>query len=127
MRARFPLSVVLALVLLLVPTFSAVALASGVTLAQEQEVDQGDQTETQTGSETTDGEDSQGSDTDEGSGSSEAESGANEGQVEGAETETGPPWTYQMARMSLALLVLMALAMGGLYWRLVVSRQRRGI
>jgi hypothetical protein len=127
MRARLPLFVVLAFLLSPVSTFAAAAHASPMTLAQEQEVDQGDQTNTQTGSDTQDGEDSQGSDTDEGSGSAEAESGANEGQVESGETETGPPWTYQMARITLALLVVMALAMGALYWRLVVQRQRRGV
>jgi hypothetical protein len=84
----------------------------------------------QTSEEDTGGESSTGQDTDEGEGSSgaEAETGANEGQTEGGETEeTGPPWTYQMARISLALLVLMGLATAGLYWRLVVQRQRRGV
>lgn len=71
--------------------------------------------------------DSGATDENEGSGSTDAEVGANEGQTDGAAEETGPPWTYQMARMILVLLVLMALAIGLMYWRLVVQRQRRGI
>jgi hypothetical protein len=74
------------------------------------------------------GEDGSGAtDEGEGSGSTEAEVGSNEGQTETAETETGPPWTYQMARLIVVLLVLMVLGIGFLYWRLVVQRQRRGI
>ncbi len=56
----------------------------------------------------------------------DAETGANEGQTEegtSAET-TGPPWTYQMARITLALLVLLALGLGYLYFRLIVSRRK---
>jgi cobalamin biosynthesis Mg chelatase CobN len=73
------------------------------------------------------GGDSGATDENEGSGSTGAEVGANEGQTETAEEETGPPWTYQMSRMILVILLLMALAIGLLYWRLVVQRQRRGI
>ncbi len=63
---------------------------------------------------------------DEGAGSSdeEAETGVEEGQEEGTAEETGPPWTYQMARISLALLALLALGMALLYFRLVVSRRK---
>lgn len=63
---------------------------------------------------------------DEGSGSSdeEAETGVEEGQEEGVAEETGPPWTYQMARISLALLALLALGMAFLYFRLVVQRRK---
>lgn len=39
-------------------------------------------------------------------------------------TEAGPPWTYQMARISLVVLVLMGLAVAGAYYRFVVQRQR---
>jgi 4-amino-4-deoxy-L-arabinose transferase-like glycosyltransferase len=42
----------------------------------------------------------------------------------GAEPETGPPWTYQMARLSVALLVLLALGIGLMYYRLIAKRQR---
>lgn len=126
MRARS--SVVLLLTVVLMSALPAFA-ASSFAFAQEQETDQGDPaTGTDTGSETSDTSGDTGdTDSDEGSGTSEAETGANEGQVEGSETETGPPWTYQMAWITLALLLLMALAMGALYWKLVVQRQRRGI
>jgi hypothetical protein len=40
------------------------------------------------------------------------------------EEEAGPPWTYQMARISLLLLALLLLGMGAVYYRLVVKRQR---
>jgi hypothetical protein len=51
---------------------------------------------------------------------------AQQGQEEGGGTETGPPWTYQMARITLVLLVLLAVAIGLLYYRLVVRRRRGG-
>lgn len=53
-----------------------------------------------------------------------AESGAGEGESGEAATETGPPWTYQMARIALVLLLFLGLSTGLLYWRLVASRQR---
>ncbi len=56
----------------------------------------------------------------------DAETGAGQGETEeGTSAETaGPPWTYQMARISLALLVLLALGLGYLYFRLVAARRR---
>jgi uncharacterized phage infection (PIP) family protein YhgE len=36
----------------------------------------------------------------------------------------GPVWTYQMSKITILLLVLMVLAMGGLYYKLVVKRRR---
>jgi hypothetical protein len=57
----------------------------------------------------------------------EAETGAGEGQTEDAATETGPPWTYQMARMALAALLLLGLAIAGAYYRFVVTRQRGAV
>ncbi|CAN5541374.1 hypothetical protein BH24ACT26_BH24ACT26_20390 [soil metagenome] len=60
----------------------------------------------------------------EGQGGAEAETGAG-GQTEGGEsTEVGPPWTYQMARISVVLLVGLALGIGLIYHRLVMRRQR---
>lgn len=41
-----------------------------------------------------------------------------------SEVEAGPLWTYQMARISLALLFLALLGAGWWYYRLVVRRQR---
>ena len=52
----------------------------------------------------------------------ETESGA-EGS-EPAEPETGPPWTYQMARIGLVLLLFLGLSIGLAYYRFVASRQR---
>jgi hypothetical protein len=40
------------------------------------------------------------------------------------EEEAGPPWTYQMARMSLLMVALLLLGMGAIYYRLVVKRRR---
>ena len=40
------------------------------------------------------------------------------------EEETGPPWTYQMARISLGLVALILLAVAATYYRLVIRRQR---
>ncbi|MBK5226885.1 MAG: hypothetical protein JJE05_00040 [Actinobacteria bacterium] len=52
--------------------------------------------------------------------------GADKGQSEGgtSEVEVGPLWTFQMARISLALLFLALLGAGWWYYRLVVRRQR---
>lgn len=54
----------------------------------------------------------------------EAETGASKDQSESATEEAGPPWTYQMARITIALLAFLLLGTGYLYWRLVVSRRR---
>lgn len=45
---------------------------------------------------------------------------------EGADVadEAGPPWTYQMARMAVGLLLLVAAAIGLMYYRLVIVRGR---
>jgi hypothetical protein len=59
----------------------------------------------------------------EGQGTAEAETGAGGETTEGT-AETGPPWTYQMARISLALLVALALGIAFIYHRLVTKRQR---
>ena len=39
-------------------------------------------------------------------------------------TEAGPPWTYQMARITVALVLGLGLAIGLMYYRLVVTRRR---
>ncbi|MDQ3619717.1 MAG: hypothetical protein M3391_06245 [Actinomycetota bacterium] len=56
----------------------------------------------------------------------EAETGAGTGESEEVE-ETGPVWTYQMARIVVVLLVLLLAAIGFLYWRLVGQRRRSGV
>jgi len=43
---------------------------------------------------------------------------------EGGVVETGPPWTYQMAKITLAMLLLLGLAIGAIYYRLIVRRRR---
>ncbi|HEX2049404.1 MAG TPA: hypothetical protein VHJ34_02090 [Actinomycetota bacterium] len=58
---------------------------------------------------------------------STAETGADAGETEGAAAETGPPWTYQMARIALVMLLLLAVAVVLLYRRLVVGRRRGAI
>jgi hypothetical protein len=44
----------------------------------------------------------------------------------GGATETGPPWTYQMARIALVLLALTFLGVAFAYWRFVAMRRREG-
>lgn len=104
MRART--AILLALLFALISAFAvpSVAFAQDDTGAQEQ------QGET----------DSEGEG---GAGDPEAETGAG-GDEEAVAEEEGPPWTYQMARITLVLLLLLFLAMGLLYWRLLASRQR---
>ena len=42
----------------------------------------------------------------------------------GGAAETGPPWTYQMARIGVALLVIGVLAVAAAYRHFVVKPQR---
>ena len=54
----------------------------------------------------------------------DAETGAGEEEAEGAATEEeGPPWTYQMAKISILLVLVFLIGMGVLYYRLIGSRQ----
>jgi hypothetical protein len=47
------------------------------------------------------------------------------GKAQPAATPTpGPPWTYQMARISIVLLLLIFASLALLYYRLVIARQR---
>jgi hypothetical protein len=64
---------------------------------------------------------------DEGQGGADAETGADKKAQEPAEEEEGPPWTYQMAKITLAMLALVFLGMGLAYWRLIGSRQRGAV
>jgi hypothetical protein len=43
---------------------------------------------------------------------------------EGGAVETGPPWTYQMAKITLVMVLFLGLAIGAIYYRLVVRRRR---
>ena len=56
----------------------------------------------------------------------EGEVGAGEGETEEAVEETGPPWTYQMARLGILLLLLLGAGVAFWYYRLIVRRQRAG-
>jgi len=62
------------------------------------------------------------------SGGTDTESGEPEGGGDSgaAAEETGPPWTYQMARISLALLFLTLLGVGFAYYRFVATRRKHG-
>jgi hypothetical protein len=60
----------------------------------------------------------------EGGGGAAEESGAGEGETGGGATETGPPWTYQMARISLALTVLLGIGIALMYRKRIGTRQR---
>lgn len=97
---------------LLVTTASSIAAAAPSLLAQQP----GGEADTEGGES---GEESEG-----GQEEPETESGAGEGETDEATTEAGPPWTYQMARISLGLLFVLGGALGLLYWRLVGSRHR---
>ena len=103
----------------------------GVVLAQEvgegegSEIGQEENSQQQEGgvTEGDEGEDQESGGQDE----PEAETGAGEDATEETTTETGPPWTYQMARMALAALLLLGLAIAGAYYRFVVTRQRGAV
>ena len=112
---------------------AAPALASPIVLAQEggaegvdaqDPADQGDQPiEGQEGeAEGQEGQDQPGEE--EGQSEPEAETGAGQGETQEAAEEAGPPWTYQMARLGLLMLLGLFLAMGALYYRFVVLRAR---
>jgi hypothetical protein len=73
--------------------------------------------------EETEGQEGTQEDSGEGQGGAEAETGAG-GETEEGEGETGPAWTFLMAKLSVALLVVLAGAIALFYYRLVVRRQR---
>lgn len=125
MRTRLAilLALVLAVPIALVPALSARAevkvFAQSDTTGEDEPI-VGEE-------EATEGEET-GSEGDEsGQGEPEAETGAGEGETGDAAEEVGPIWTYQMAKIVIALLVLMALAIAGAYYQFVVKRQREGI
>jgi hypothetical protein len=129
MRRR--LGLLFALMLLLgAAAFGEAALARDVVLAEEAGEGEGESDVTsEEGNETTEGgtttEGDEGEDQESGGQDEpEAETGSGADQTEEAATETGPPWTYQMARIALASLLLLGLAIAGAYYRFVVMRQR---
>ena len=115
--------IALVLLVLLIPTASILlaapaSAAHGIVFAQDPGSDEG------VDSEGAESEDAQGK----GQSDAEAEYGAGKGETEEGESaeaeEEGPPWTYQMARITLVLLVLMGIVIGVQYYRMVGSRQR---
>ena len=96
-------------VFLLVSTSSAAT--DGLVLAQ----DTGEDAQVEGG----EGQDTEG----EGQSDPDAESGVNEGQTEEV-AEEGPPWTYQMAWITMALLFFLAIGLVVLYYRLVAQRRK---
>ena len=119
MRAR--LAAALSLLVLCSVIFAPAAHAASVTLAQEADTEEegavSEEDETQQG---------EGGNEEDGVGQSDAdaETGAGQDEQEAATEEEGPPWTYQMARIGIALMLLIGLAMGLLYYRMIASRQR---
>lgn len=117
MRAR--LAAVLTLILLCFTVAVPVAHAGGLTLSQETDTEGvvGEEEESQQGEA---GNQEEGT----GQGDADAETGAGAGEQEAAAEEEGPPWTYQMARIGIGLMVIIGVLMGLLYYRMIASRQR---
>ncbi|MDQ4143910.1 MAG: hypothetical protein M3198_09250 [Actinomycetota bacterium] len=99
-------------------TASVSYAAPDLTLAQVPDAQPNDDEDVQGG----EGQDGEG----EGQSDPDAESGASQEETEGSTSPevTGPPWTYQMARITIVLLVLLMLGLGYLYYRLVASRRK---
>ena len=55
-----------------------------------------------------------------------AEVGAGEEGGEDATAGEGPPWTYQMARLGLLMLLALLAGIGFAYYRFVHQRQKTG-
>lgn len=118
MRARSSMWLILVLAAVMAVAPSISYAAESVVLAQGT-----------SGDEETEGEDpaeggSEGDEVPEGQTDPETETGSEESETAEAETETGPPWTFQMGRMALVLTVLLGLAIVRMYYKLVVSRQK---
>lgn len=121
---RHRLIAALALVLIASSIWMPAAQARGTVLAQAEEEEGADQSEAGTDTEgggETGTEDDLGEG---GEGEPGAETGADEGQEAATEEEEGPQWTYQMARITLAMLVLLLLAVAAMYYRMIARRQR---
>jgi hypothetical protein len=112
------------ILLMLFAAASPVLAQEGVDEEQTQEegegvVDEGEESsQEQSGEEAEEG--------GEGQSDADAETGAGEGEQEDAAAteEEGPPWTYQMAWITLVLLLLLFAAFGRMYYRGVVLRSR---
>jgi hypothetical protein len=132
MRRRLVVLLALGLVLGALSGAGPATAADGLVLAQEVgEGEEGSDVGAEEGSQQQEGGTTEGDEGEDqesgGQDEPEAETGAGEDQSEEAVTETGPPWTYQMARMALAALLLLGLAIAGAYYRFVVTRQRGAV
>jgi cobalamin biosynthesis Mg chelatase CobN len=120
MRVRLAAVISLCLICFFALPFSVVH-ARTVTLSQEADTEEegavSDEDESQGGEAGNEGEG-------EGQSDADAETGAGADEQEAATEEEGPPWTYQMARIGIALMLIVGLLMGLLYWRMIASRQR---
>jgi hypothetical protein len=116
---RSRLTIVLALLLVAANLLAVTAPAAAGPRVLAQDVGEGEE-DAQPGEEQQTGE----SEDEEGAGQQDPETQTEPGAEEGAESETGPPWTYQMARVGLLMGLLMLAAIGLLYWRLVIRRAR---
>jgi cobalamin biosynthesis Mg chelatase CobN len=108
MRVR--LAAILSLFLICCFSLSpSIVHARTVTLSQEAETEEGEADNEGAG---------------EGQSDADAETGAGADEQEAATEEEGPPWTYQMARIGIVLMLIVGLLMGALYYRMIASRQR---
>jgi cytochrome c-type biogenesis protein CcmH/NrfG len=129
MRSRFAILIAVAALPLTVPAITPTAHASKPAwLAQDtgsgqEGVGEGDETNENTNQDgnqaTGEEEKAQKSQSD-----PETESGAGTEQTDSAAEETGPPWTYQMARIALVLLALTLVGVFAAYQRFVIRRRR---
>ena len=103
MRARLAILMALAAIVGSLAMTAPAHGQAGVTLAQENQEEGGS-----------------------GNQGDEGQQGEGGGESEEAAEETGPPWTYQMARISLILLFLTLLAVGFAYYRFVATRRKHG-
>jgi cobalamin biosynthesis Mg chelatase CobN len=129
----FRFAAMLALLVLAGALLAPAAYAAPVVLAQaesgegvEVENEGGSQSDAGTDTDQGSGDTSQGEDDlgQGGEGEPAAETGAGEDEQTAAEGEEGPQWTYQMSRLTLGMLGLLFLAMGGLYYKMIHSRTR---
>lgn len=117
MRARIAAVLSLLLICFLVGVPAANAATATFAQAGEDVVTEEDETQQGEGTNEEDGEGQSDPDAETGAGADEQEGGA-------SAEEEGPPWTYQMARIGIVMMLLIAIALGVLYYRMIASRQR---
>ncbi|HVF52127.1 MAG TPA: hypothetical protein VNC78_00815 [Actinomycetota bacterium] len=116
MRTRNVVALLAILVLsVMAPWVSAYAQTPASTGADEDESTQGNELE---------GRSSEEQEADAEGGGADDEKDVGDAAEEEAVEEAGPPWTYQMAKLSLGLLVLLGIAIGAAWYKFVGMRQR---